>query len=79
MYVFADGPKDDASSEDLKIIRETRNVVNKKLWCKEVILKNLEHNMNLTNNIIDGITSAIRKHGKAIILEDDILTSPYVR
>jgi hypothetical protein len=77
LYVFADGPKDNASGDDLKTICETRDVVKEMLWCKEVILIPREKNMNLEDNVIDGITTVINKHGKAIILEDDLISSPY--
>ena len=36
-----------------------------------------EKNKGLANSIIDGVTEVINKHGRAIILEDDLLTSPY--
>ena len=36
-----------------------------------------EKNKGLANSIIGGVTDVINKHGRAIILEDDLLTSPY--
>ena len=36
LFVFCDGPKKDASDDQLKRIEETRYVVKKKQWCKEV-------------------------------------------
>lgn len=36
-----------------------------------------EKNKGLANSIIGGVTEVINKHGRAIILEDDLLTSPY--
>lgn len=77
LYVFADGPKENASSADLTKIDQARAVVGERQWCKEIILEKREKNMNLEDNIIDGITSVINKHGKAIMLDDDLITSPY--
>ena len=77
LYVFADGPKDRASADDLNKIAEARNVVKERLWCKEVILITREKNMKLEDNVIEGISQIINKHGKAIILEDDLVTSPF--
>ena len=36
-----------------------------------------EHNKGLANSIIGGVTEVINKHGRVIVLEDDLLTSPY--
>lgn len=77
LYVFADGPKDNAGEDDLQKIKQARSVVKEEPWCKEVILIAREKNMNLEDNVIDGITQVINQHGKAIILEDDLITSPY--
>ncbi|HEX3386575.1 MAG TPA: hypothetical protein VHS53_15350 [Mucilaginibacter sp.] len=77
LYVFADGPKENASQEALNLINQAREVIKEKQWCKEVVLELRERNMNLEDNIIDGITRVINRHGKAIMLDDDLLTSPY--
>lgn len=34
-------------------------------------------NCGLANNIIDGVTSVINEYGKVIVLEDDLVVSPY--
>lgn len=36
-----------------------------------------EKNKGLANSIIGGVTDVINKHGRVIVLEDDLLTSPY--
>ncbi len=36
-----------------------------------------EANKGLANSIIGGVTDVIAKHGRVIVLEDDLLTSPY--
>ena len=77
LYVFADGPKENATTGDLDLIKQARDVIGEKQWCKEVILVEREKNMNLEDNIIDGITSVINRHGKAIMLDDDLISSPY--
>lgn len=77
LFVFADGAKPQATAEDLQKINEARAVIGEKQWCKNVRLIPREKNMNLEDNVIDGITQIINQYGKAIILEDDLLTSPY--
>lgn len=77
LYVFADGPKENAAPADLELIEQARAVALEKSWCREVCLVARGNNMDLEDNVIDGVTQVISKHGKAIILEDDIVTSPY--
>lgn len=77
IYVFADGPKEGASPEEICKIEETRSVIKEKKWCKNIHLIKREKNMNLEDNVIDGITTVVSKYGKVIVLEDDIVCSPY--
>ncbi len=77
LYVFSDGPKEKASEKDLQSIHEVRRLVNCCEWFKEVILFESEKNNGLANSIIKGVTEIVNKHGKVIVLEDDIVTSRY--
>jgi hypothetical protein len=77
LYVFADGPKENATEEELKNINLTREIILQEPWCGEVSLFTREKNVTLSDNIINGITDIIQKHGKVIVLEDDLVTSPY--
>lgn len=77
LYVYADGPKPNASEQDKQKIREARDVILQKQWCKEVILIEREENLGLAKSIITGVTEVIHQHGKAIVLEDDLELSPY--
>lgn len=77
LYIYCDGPKVDASDEQLQKIAEVRKVVRKCQWCQEVHIIESEINKGLAKNIIDGVSDVISKYGRVIILEDDLLTSPY--
>jgi FkbM family methyltransferase len=77
LYIFADGPTADASEESLKNIKETREVLNEKSWCGTVHITIRATNMGLANSVVDGITQVINKHGKVIVLEDDIVTNTH--
>jgi hypothetical protein len=77
LYVFADGPKEDASPEQCKSIDEVRALVQSRRWCKEVILYESKRNNGLANSVIRGVTEIAGRHGKIIVLEDDIITSPF--
>lgn len=76
LYIYCDGPKKDASEEDLKKINEISQLVKSKQWCKEVVVIQRDDNLGLAKNVIDGITTVINKYGRIIVLEDDLITSP---
>lgn len=75
LYIYADGPKENASGEELQKITEVRNVIRSRQWCREVIIVESPQNKGLANSVIDAVTEVIAKHGKIIVLEDDLLTS----
>ena len=77
LYIYADGPKENASQETIRRINETRAVARKKKWCKEVTIIESEKNLGLANSVIRGVTEIINKYGSIIVLEDDMITSPY--
>lgn len=75
LYVYSDGPKENATEEDLKKIEEVRTLAKSRQWCKEVILVERDRNWGLADNIVDGVTRVVNEYGKIIVLEDDIVTS----
>lgn len=75
LYIYCDGPKEDALQVTLKNIKEVRAVIREKKWCKEVIIKERTENLGLANNITTGISEVIDEFGRVIVLEDDIVTS----
>ena len=77
LYVYCDGAKENATEEQKEKIKQVREVVKKNQWCKEVHITEAEQNKGLADSIIDGVTKVINKHGKVIVLEDDLVTSPY--
>ncbi len=77
LYVFADGSKDNADEETLKNIKEVREIVKSKEWCKKTILTEGKTNKGLANSIIDGVTKIVAEYGRIVVLEDDLVTSPH--
>jgi hypothetical protein len=75
LYIYADGAKENADAETIKKINETRACIKSKKWCKEVIIIERENNLGLANSVISGVTEIVNKHGKIIVLEDDIIVS----
>lgn len=77
LYIYSDGPKADCSEEDIEKISLVREIVKERSWCGNVIVNLAEANQGLANSVINGVTEVIRKHGKIIVLEDDLITSNY--
>ena len=76
LYVYADGPKSEATTEDKESISEVRKLIRGIDWCKSIEIKEFERNVGCRDIIIAGITEVLRIHKKVIVLEDDIITSP---
>lgn len=77
LYVIADGPKANATIEDKKNINETRQLFKTLTGFKQIIIIEKEKNEGLASSVISGVTEIINKHGKVIVLEDDLLLSPF--
>jgi len=75
LYIYADGPKENASEEQIKKIQEVRSLLRAKKWCEEVNIIEAEKNKGLADSIIAGVTEILNRYGKVIVLEDDIVTS----
>jgi FkbM family methyltransferase len=75
LYIFADGPKEDAKAEDIKKIQEVRQLLRREQWCREVHIIESYKNKGLADSIVFGVTDIVNKYGKIIVLEDDIVTS----
>jgi len=77
IYIYSDGPKADASLNDLANIKAVRQLIRKQTWAKYLEIIERKENWGLRKNIVAGVTEVMKKHGRAIILENDIVVSPY--
>ena len=77
LYVFCDGAKPNASQEQIALVEKVREVANAATGFRELHAVCAKQNNGLANSIIGGVTDVINKHGRVIVLEDDLLTSPY--
>ncbi|MBI9062164.1 MAG: glycosyltransferase [Marinilabiliaceae bacterium] len=73
LYIIADGPKENITDDQFSKIKETRNIIKERLWCKEVLIEEKEENWGLANSIVKGVTEIVNKYGSIIVLEDDIV------
>jgi hypothetical protein len=69
IYVFSDGPR---NKLDIPRVNAVREILVKELPLDAVIIKR-EQNLGLAENIIDGVNTVCSKHGRVIVLEDDLL------
>ncbi len=76
LYIFADGPKENAGAYELSRIDETRKIAKSEKWCGQVVFIEKEKNAGLADSIISGVTEIVKKHGKIIVLEDDVIPLP---
>lgn len=72
LYVFCDGPKDDASAEMRRRIDDVKAVLRARSWAGEVVIESSDTNKGLYRNVTQGVDCVIRKHGRCIVLEDDL-------
>ncbi len=73
LIIFSDAPKKDSDREKVTEVREYLKTVS---GFAGVDIVYREKNLGLAASVTEGVTSVINKYGKAIILEDDIITGP---
>ncbi|MBE9869287.1 glycosyltransferase [Campylobacter concisus] len=73
LFIYSDAAK--SKNDEIKV-EEAREYIKKISGFKNVTIIEREKNFGLANSIIDGVGKVINKYSKAIVLEDDIVTSP---
>ncbi len=76
LYVFADGAKDPTEEAKVNAVREYLKEVKECNWFASMTIYFQEKNLGLEKSIISGVGKIINQYGKAIVLEDDIITTP---
>jgi hypothetical protein len=74
LFIFSDGPRDAAAGP---AVFELRQYIRTISGFKKVTITERAHNLGLARNIIDGVTSVVGRFGSAIVLEDDMVLSPW--
>ena len=74
LYIFSDAPRNSAASKDVADVRSYINTVD---GFKNVTIIEREQNLGLAQSIIDGVSKLCDEYGRVIVLEDDLVTSPY--
>ena len=74
LIIYSDAPKDKKSHQG---VMNTRQYIHSVTGFKSVRIIEREKNFGLADNIIDGVTSIVKEYGRIIVMEDDMITSPY--
>lgn len=73
LIIFSDGPREDTASDVVAVRGYLKDVTG----FSSVTIIEHEQNRGLANSIIQGVTQVLRQHDRVIVMEDDLLTSPY--
>jgi len=69
---------DDAKNDDARVsVDEVRKYIDNITGFKKITVIKRDKNWGLANSIIDGVTKIVNEYGRIIVLEDDLVTSPY--
>lgn len=74
LFIFSDGPKTDDKRES---VEENRHYIHTITGFRSVTIVEREKNWGLANSLIAGITEVVNKYGRVIVIEDDLILSPY--
>lgn len=74
LFIFSDGAKD---RNDEPKVSAVRSYIKQVSGFKSVIISERQENAGLADSITSGVTQVVNNFGRIIVLEDDIVTSPY--
>jgi len=74
IFIFSDASKIPTTASS---VQEVRDYIKGITGFKSITIHERLENLGLANSIIDGVTRVCDEYGKVIVLEDDLVTSPY--
>ena len=74
LFIFSDGPKNNNAYLG---VEKVRNFIKTVDGFKSVTIVERKKNYGLAASIIDGVSKIVNDFGKVIVLEDDLVTSPF--
>lgn len=77
LYVFSDAAKNENNVDKVNAVREYIRSVDWKEYFHSVTVIEAEENKGLAKSIIGGVTDILKKYEKVIVVEDDLVLSPY--
>lgn len=74
LYLFCDGPR---GSQDEADVEGVRRVAHAASGFAKVEVRCSEVNQGLAKSVISGVSEVLERHGRVIVLEDDLVTAPF--
>jgi hypothetical protein len=74
LFIYSDAAK---THKDAASVKEVRDYIHVVTGFKRIQIIERDKNWGLADSIIDGVTRIVNEYGKIIVLEDDLVTSPY--
>lgn len=74
LYIVSDAAK---NADAVEPVNQVRAIIREPWDFKHITIIERQKNLGIADNILDGVTKVINRHGKAIVLEDNLETSPY--
>lgn len=74
LIIYSDAAKNE---QTVKKVQEVRDYIKTIQGFNSVKIIEREKNWGLANSIIDGVTTVVNQYGRVIVMEDDLVTSPY--
>lgn len=74
LFIFSDGPKTEAKKAG---VEENRKYIHSISGFRSVTIVERDCNWGLSKSLIAGITEITEKFGRVIVVEDDLIVSPY--
>lgn len=74
LFIFSDGPGNETACVGVMQVRDFIKTVD---GFARVKIIERDRNWGLAKSIIDGVTQVVNEYGKVVVLEDDLITSPY--
>jgi len=72
LYIFSDGPKKEL---DKAAVERVRSIIDDFQGFKQIHITKQVTNNGLAKSVIQGVTEILKTHDRAIVLEDDIVTT----
>lgn len=73
LFIYSDAPKNNKSDA---LVKEVRQIISSVDGFKRITIVERDENLGLARSIITGVTEIIRKYGKIIVVEDDLIVNP---
>lgn len=74
LFVFSDGAKNE---KDSPMVQNVRTYLSSIHGFSAIEVVERDENWGLANNIMEGVTNIVNRYGRVIVLEDDLILSPF--